>query len=323
MPTIYKLTKKTTYVYFLCIGLMLTNPVFAQNQSPAVEWTSMFKIDMYPTGFFNIRHLDLVFVPEGAAVQSEIKTASGESVLTFNALSTKPQFTNNAFSRYQMRGTSSDKLTAGDYVIETKINDSLASRMAFSVYQESSDDPFATNDKVHFSGDWQKLAYLHFVKARNFSDNVDYQSVNLRIWSSLSDLPVGERSDQVIATLKQDGKVFGYSKTTSGALTANSEINRLDLVLFKPHDRDSEANVLVISEAELVDGDHNYQLSVVRQSDGQVLRNFSFQSKGGVLVPMARSEMGHTPQHEYLAPRALVQGTQNYEFETVYWMQTE
>lgn len=301
--------------------LTISNSSFADEPKPAVDLTSLFRADMYPTGFFNISALDFVFTPQGADIQVDLKSASGDVIQSYKPSSPNTAASNNAFSRYKVRSSTRANLSEGDYLIEAMVDGAVATRLPFSVYKEKSSDPFASNQEVHYNGAWQKLGYFHFVKARNFTNNVDYQSVNFRMWSGLSDLPAGTRSDQVTAQLTRDGTMIAHSKKTSGALTANSEINRLDLVLFEPHDRDSEANVLALSESDLVSGDHSYQLTIARQSDDQVLRSFTFESKDGALVPMPRNEIGHTPQHEYLAPRALVQGTQNYEFETVYWMQ--
>ncbi len=298
----------------------ISNSTLANDAKPAVEITSLLRANMYPTGYFNILDLDLMFTPEGSDIEVTLMSASGESVLVFTPQSSRLIAENNAFSRIRMKGTNRAKLAVGDYVIETKINDVIATRLKFSAYQEKSNDPFATNQKIHYNGDWQKLAYLRFVQTRNFTNNVDYQGVNFRMWSGLSDLPEGKRRDQLIATLTRDKKIIGHSKKTSGSLTSNGEINNVNLVIFEPHDRDKEANVLPLSESDLVSGNHSYQLTVTRQSDGHVLRDFRFQSKDSALVPLSRSEIGHTPQHEYLAPRALLQGTQNYDFETVYWM---
>lgn len=316
-----KAVSTIVFIFFVILASSYVSYATANEPKPSVDMTSLFKAKMYPTGYFSMLELDTMFVPQGSEIKIELRTNSGEVIQAFEPYSTTPIATENVFSRYRLKSNSNDKLIKGDYVMDVNINGTSATQLAFSVYQESSSDPFASNQKVHFDGDWQKLAYLRFVKSRNFTDDVDYQTMNLRMWSGLSDLAEGDRSDQVTATLKQDGKVLGYSKKSSGSLTANSELNRLDLIIFKPHDRNNEANVLAISEGDLVSGNHTYELTVERQSDGHVLRDFSFQSKNGALVPLARSEFGHSPQHEYLAPRAMVFGTNNYEFETVYWLE--
>ena len=220
-----------------------------------------------------------------------------------------------------MEGYTQADLVPGKYVLDVMINEAVATRLNFTVTGEVSGDAFTTSKKVHFQGSWQQLGYLRFTKSLNFTQNTEYQLLNARIWGGLDDLSPDSNGEQFTATLTRDQKVFGHSKVTSGFLSSNKEINRVDFVIFKPHTREMEANVLGVSQADLVAGDHNYRLTVTRQKDGEIIRDFEFRSRDGMLVPLPRTEFGYTPQHAYLAPRALVHGTSRYEFEHVYWLE--
>jgi len=300
-------------------GLAFSPPVVADGPRPVVEMSSLFnKLNLYPTGVLHIQELDLVFAQPGADIQVVVSTAAGQPVQTFNTLADF-SFTNEVFARANMEGYAQAELEPGAYMIDTMIDGSLATRLEFSVVAEDSADPFAKAKKVHYKGSWQKLAYLHFTKSHNFTDNSDYQLVNFRMWGGFDDLD--SDGEQLLATLKQDNQIIGHSKENSGFLALNKEINRVDLVLFKKHSRETEANVLGISQAELVEGNHTYHLTVARQKDGKTIRDFSFESRDGELVPLPRTKLGFLPVHDYLAPRALVHGTQRYEFEPVYWLE--
>lgn len=301
----------------------LSPAVQAQDRKPTVEMTSILSAGLDTSGALTLIQFDLIFGPAGGAtIDIVIKTAKGEDVRSFQAL---PEYiaSKEAYSRVMVRGAMYAKLDTGDYLLDFVVEDELATRFPFQVVSQDDGDPFTTSEKKMFVGPWQKLAYLHFTNARDFSANTDYKSVNFRMWGGKSDLPAGSNGENLTAKLMRDDKLFGHSKSPTGYLSTNKPINRVDMVLFKPHGKQEEANVLALSEADLRSGNHDYRLTVERQSDGAVIREFSFQSKDDKLVPLPRTELGYAPHHEYLAPRAVVFGSQNYEFEPVHWLEVE
>lgn len=294
----------------------------AQGRKPAVEMTSLLGAGLDRSGALTLMNFDLVFGPaDGANVEITLKTAAGEEIKSFE---TRPEYlaSRDAFSRVMVNGALYARLDAGSYLLDFVVEDELATRFPFDVVSEGDDgDAFTTSDKKQFIGPWQELAYLHFTKAHNFSADTEYKAVNFRMWGSKDDLSPDSSGEKLTATLTRDGELMGHSKEPVGFLSNNKPVNRVDMVIFQPHGKEEEANVLGVSEAELLGGDHTYQLTVKRQEDGAVIRDFTFESKGGELVPLPRTDLDHTPHHEYLAPRAAVLGSQNYEFEPVHWLQ--
>lgn len=300
-----------------------SSQALAQDKQPAIEMTSILGAGLDQSGGLMMTTLDVVFAPPGGAeAEIVLKNGDGDVIQSFDL---RPEYraSKEVYARLMVNGALYAKLEDGDYLLDFMVDDELATRFPFTVVSEDDGDDFTSSNKKQFIGPWQELAYLHYSKARNFTASTDYNSVNLRMWGSKDDLSVGSSGEPLQAKLMRDGELIGYSKKPVGFLSTNKPVNRVDMVLFKPHSKQQEANVLGLSEADLLSGDHLYQLTVERQEDGEVIRDFTFQSKDGKLVPLPRTELGHSPHHEYLAPRAAVFGTQNYEFEPVYWLQTD
>lgn len=319
----------SVFVLVLC-GLFAT-VAQAQGKQPTVEMTSILGAGLDQSGGLTFTTFDLIFGPEGGAnVDIIIKTADGKEVKSYK---TRPEYqaTKEAYSRLMVDGALYVKLDAGDYLLDFVVEGTLATRFPFKVVEESDDgDDFTTSNKKQFIGPWQKLAYLHYTRAHNFDldsatgtseDKTLYHLVNLRMWGSQKDLTPGSSGENLIAKLTRDGELIGHSKLPTGYLSTNKPINRVDMVIFQPHSKQEEANVLGLSEAELLTGDHSYHLTVQRQSDGVTIRDFTFKSQNGKLVPLPRTELSYTPHYDYIAPRAVVFGSQNYEFEPVYWLE--
>lgn len=60
--------------------------------------------------------------------------------------------------------------------------------------------------------------------------------------------------------------------------------------------------------------------TVVYKVEGQTIRTFPFQVKGGQIQRMARNQLGYAPHSEFLSPRIIATVNRDPIMQEVYWI---
>ncbi|WP_425408689.1 hypothetical protein [Hyphococcus sp.] len=284
----------------------------AQTQ-PVFGFESILKTPIYDDGTIALTEYDLIFAPQGEVDASAVIKSGNDTAATFGFFPTY-KFGQGVFGRLRAENHSTATLTPGNYKLDLYVSGALATSVPFNVVAgASSDDPFNPQSTVKFVGPWQEFAYFIFTPFQ------DSEAVNVNFWAGASDLAPGVTRAPVQIKLSRNGKLVAHSKQTQGMLD-HELLRKHTLTLYQPHDRNGAANATLFSKND-IQQNGDYTLTVELTETGETIREYAFQSKGGELVPHARTALGYQPREDYIAPRVLKPGTTSYEFVEAYWIE--
>jgi hypothetical protein len=176
--------------------------------------------------------------------------------------------------------------------------------MPFTLKATPSNDPFKPGQTFTREGPWRSLAYVSSVM-----DNQN-EALRFNLWVSQQEISVAKNTQQKATfhlmrgaqevaigdvILSWDDWTFVYIKL--------QESNRRGFWPFKP--------------AMLTDGSYTMLYKV----EGQTIRTFPFQVKGGQAQRMARNELGYKPHTDFISPRILMSDSRN--MEETFWVQAQ
>lgn len=284
----------------------------AQN-APAIEWRSMLNLYADDNGYLALENTDLVFAPAAqpdAAVV--VKDGSGATITEWSFY---PDYQNKAavFARLQPENEASASFTPGSYSFEYLIDGAVVTRMDFEVKASTvSDDPFNPGSSIMFDGPWQDLGFFVFDETQNHGTHAEF-----RFWAGRSDLGDDVKRTGLRVEIARNGEVVGHTRAGVPYLT-DENISEKRAPLLVPHEGHDPARRL---DRKALETDGNYTITVSREEDGGVIRRFSYQAKGGKIVPLPRTTLGYKPHTDYIPPRTLKAGTTTYEFTEAVWVE--
>ena len=284
----------------------------AQN-APAFEWRSVLNMYADESGFVALEELDLVFAPP-APVNAHVvvKDAAGGQIAQWGIY---PDHVSSqaVFARLRPDNAAEGSFTPGQYQFEFMVGGQLATRVPFEVKNAStSDDPFNPGTTLMFDGPWQDLGFFVFDETRDGAQHAEF-----RFWAGRSDLGGVNGRTGLRVEIKRGGTVVGHSRTGVPFLS-NENMDEKRAPLLEPHEG-SDPNAERLTRSAL-NADGNYTVTVSREADGGVIREFSYRAQGGKIVPLARTALGYSPHADYIPPRTLKTGTTTFEFTEAVWV---
>lgn len=290
----------------LILSPFTTDVRSSQNHKPAVTYESLMNLRFYPArGGFLVEAIGLVFPPQdNPPAEFIIRKASGEGVAKVPLeIRRWPQFP--AFGTLSPKGVPGtvDVGQPGEYVMAVKLGGEEITTMPFTLKLEASNDPFDPKKTFYREGLWSSLAYL---AAR--TDKPD-EALRFCLWVSQQEIPGAKNKQQKMSLHLMRG---GQEVATSGAILSWDDWTFHSLQLqesnrrgFWPFKRDM-----------LTDG--NY--TVLYKVEGQTIRTFPFQVKGGQVQRMARNELGYKPHTDFLSPRIIATVNRDPVMQEVFWI---
>jgi hypothetical protein len=170
---------------------------------------------------------------------------------------------------------------------------------------EASSDPFNPKKTFYREGPWSSMAYLAAA-----IDKPD-EALRFCFWVSQQEIPGTQNKQQKLSLHLMRG---AQEVATSGAVLSWDDWTFMSFQLQESNRR----GFWPFKSAMLTDGNYTVQYKV----DGQTVRTFPFQVKGGQVQRMARSELGYKPHTEFMSPRII--GTVNRDpvMQEVFWVKT-
>ena len=277
-----------------------------QNYKPAVTYESLMNMRYYPArGGFAVETLVLVFPPPGnPPAEFIIRKASGDVVAKVPlAIGRWEQFP--AFATLSPKGVPgmAEVGQAGDYVMAVKLGGEEITTMPFTLKLDASTDPFNPKKTFYREGPWSSMAYI--AAAIGKPD----EALRFCFWVSQQEIPGAKNKQQKLSLHVMRGAQ--EVATSSGILSWD------DWTFLNPQLQESNRRGFwPFKLAMLTDG--NY--TILYKVEGQTIRTFPFQVKGGQVQRMARSHLGYTPHTDFLSPRII--GTVNRDpvMQEVFWI---
>ncbi|MBI1392958.1 MAG: hypothetical protein GC152_09485 [Alphaproteobacteria bacterium] len=289
----------------------------AQERQPVVGWRGLLDVYIDETGFMALNPMDLTFAPPPPLdARMTVKSVDGGAVAEWSFY---PDYINAdaVFARMQPANPADHAFEVGDYVAETTVAGATASRMTFSVVSKStSDDPFDPGETLTFEGPWQRFGYFTFTPYAKAAR----EAVELHFWAGLSDAPAGAARAPLRVEVMRNGEIIGHNRKSVPTL-GGAWMDRQAAPLFEPH-KDNDPNALPLAKSDL-ERDGTYAVTITRDGDGAVIRQFRFVSAGGKMTPHPRTVPGYEPHTDYITPRVIREGTTGYDFEEAFWLEGE
>ncbi len=202
----------------------------------------------------------------------------------------------------------------GLYTIVFVADNKPITRFLLRLEQTSAgEDAFDPVKKYRFDGYWRTRAHI------TLKEHKDESFPEFTMWLGGKDLPEGKRGDMFVATLLRDGKVVAHSRRTTGHI-AQGHFEPKYVSLYHPHEKGKEVNAeLFMLRDLLVDG--QYEVSVARQSDGTKIRSYDFDVVDQKIQEMKESQLGYTPETDFILPRVYKRGSTILEMTKAIWIQ--
>lgn len=194
---------------------------------------------------------------------------------------------------------------AGKYVAEFRVDGQAATAMPFSVAIKGANDAFSNKKFYTLDGPWRTLAVLS-----HLPDDPDKAAV-FSWW--VSSLEGGEA--KVVSYTVQ---VLREGQPISEAATVNAGGPSWGYIALNLEPKGQRNRPLTFAALTKQDGNYQIVLKV-----GPKQRTYSFSVKGGAIKRLARTEVGYSPQTEFIAPRSIRRNpaTDKLAFYDDYWLQ--
>lgn len=277
-----------------------------QEHKPAITYESLMDMRFYPArGGFLVETLGVVFPPSGdPPAELIIRRSSGETVGRVPLRLTRwPKWP--AFGTLSPKGVPGtvDVGQPGDYVMVVKLGSEEITRLPFSLKLEASTDPFNPKKTFYREGPWNSLAYL--AAATEKPDD----ALRFCFWVSQQEIPGAKNKQQKASVHLLRGS---QEVAFANAILGWDDWTFLSLQLQEPQKR----GFWPFKPAMLTDGSYTLLYKV----EGQTIRSFPFQVKGGQIQRMTRNQLGYTPHADFLSPRIIAIVNRDPVMQDVFWV---
>lgn len=302
-------------IILLLICVALVKPSIAQ-YPPAIDFeTIMNGFFADESGLINFGDYRLAFAPEPPFNGMVAVLDSAGNILAQHKF--YPDYPNRegVFAVIRSAKPADVQLTKpGLYTIVFVANDKPITRFLVRLEQTSAgEDAFDPEKKYRFDGYWRTRAHI------TLKEHKGEPFPEFTMWLGGKDLPEGERGDLFIATLLRDGEIVAHSRRTTGHIS-QGHFEPKYVTLYHPHEKGKEVNAEIFLLSDVaVDG--NYEISVNRQSDGTKIRSYDFDVVDQKIVEMKESQLGYTPETDFILPRVQKKGSTALEMSKAIWIQ--
>ena len=279
----------------ILVFLLVVVPIgLGQSNLPAVEYQSLMNLRYYEAdGGFLVDDLQMVFPPlDNQKLTFIITRNTGEEIARV-PLRVERLRTFEAFRALRPNGVPGVVRIGqpGDFVMKIKAGDQAITTMPFSLKEEKSSDPYNPKKTFVREGPWREMAY--------FSSPIDKPDTPIKFnwWISLRELPAGVKRPLCTIHVIIGGQEIAATRSPVVPSYVDWQFFKTELVQSKG------PNVQWLTLASLTkrDGD----LSIVIKVNGQPVKSYRAQVKGGQPVRLARNQMGFEPHVDFISTRLI------------------
>jgi hypothetical protein len=286
-----------------------------QSNPPAVEYQSLLNVRYYEAdGGFLVDGLQLLFPPRGGQKLAFVITSkTGEEVARVPLRVEAPIRTFETFGRLHSTGGPGVIRIGrtGDFVMAVRVGDHTVTTLPFSLREEKSQDPYNPKRRFLREGPWREMAY--------FSSPLDDPRTPIKFnwWMSLRELAPGAKNPLCTVHLIQGGQEI--------AATTGPVVPTLDDWQFYKKEMRQPKNLggqfLTLAALTRKDGD----LTIVLKANGQPVKSYRVQVRGGQLQRLARSQLEFQPHTDFISARLVdvsADGGCEYCMLDLFWVKT-
>jgi hypothetical protein len=289
-----------------------------QDNKPAGEYLSLLNMRFYEAdGGFLVDGLQLVFPPQGVRRAAFVLSRSGGGEVASVPLRIEPFGQFPAFGLLVPDGNPGVVKVGqpGDFVITIKVNDEVVSALPFSMKEEKGTDPFNPTRRFTREGPWKDLGF--------FSNRVDDAEarVSFNWWTSLRELPNATGRQLLSVHVMRGGAEVASSNSPVVPSSNDWQFFRRELVeaasVGKPRREYLKRASLTAKDGEVL---------VVVKSNGQAVKSYRMQVKGGQLQSLDRSRLGYEPRADFISPRLIDTSSgssSDYHMLEAYWLRKD
>lgn len=275
-------------------GSQSVSAASGQTNKAAIEYESLMNMRFYEAnGGFLVEGLEMVFPPAGASGATFVILRPDGEIVASVPLRYEPLEKFPAFGVY--RPVSGNPGTvrvgqAGDFVMAVKLGGETITALPFSLKEQVSNDPFNPGKKFVRDGPWSDLAFFSVI-----TDDPDAM-LHFNYWLSTRELPAGMRRPKVTLHLFANGKEIAASRSPVVP-------DELDWYFYERKELIVEAKPkqrwLALSDLTKQDG----EIAMVVKADGQTIKTYKTQVKGGQLHTLERNRLTTEPHTDFISPR--------------------
>jgi hypothetical protein len=272
----------------------ITAGAAGQPNTPAIEYQSLLNLRYYEAdGGFLVEHLQMIFPPSGnQKLMFVITKKTGEEVARV-PLRVEPLQTFPNFRLLQPAGVPGVVRLgqAGDFVMAVKAGDQPITTLPFSLKEEKSSDPYNPKKTFVREGPWRETAY--------FSSPIDKPDAPIKFnwWISVRELPPGVTRPLCTIHLLQGGVEIAATRSPVVPSYVDWQFFKTELVVSKG----PSVQWLTLGSLTKRDG----ELTVIIKVNGQPVKSYRAQVKGGQPVRLARNQMEVEPHTDFIATRLI------------------
>ncbi|HEV2705115.1 MAG TPA: hypothetical protein VGV59_04275 [Pyrinomonadaceae bacterium] len=299
----------------LALLLVVASSAFGQTYKPAAEYQSLLNMRFYEAdGGFLVDGVQLVFPPQGVRRATFVLSKSGGGEVMSVPLRIEPFGAFPAFGMLVPDGNPGVVKVGqpGDFVITIKVNGEAVSVLPFSMKEEKSSDPFNPTRRFTREGLWRDLGFLS-VRV----DDADAR-VSFNWWMSLRELPAGVSRPLCTIHIMQGGQEIAASNSAVVPSSNDWQFLTRELVEAKTVGKPTRQ---YLTRAALTAKDGEF--AVVVKVNGQPIKSYRMQVKGGQIQTLDRSRLGYEPSTDFISPRMIDTSagtTSRYHMLESYWL---
>jgi hypothetical protein len=268
--------------------------VSGQSNRTAVEYQSLLNVRFYEAdGGLLVDGLQMVFPPQGNEKLSFVITRQTGEELARVPLRVERLQTFEVFRLLQPDGVPGVVRLgqAGDFVMAIKLGDQAITKVPFSLKEEKSADPYNPKSRYVREGPWRELAY--------FSSPVDKPGAPLAFnwWMSLRELPPGISRPLCTIHLMQGGQEIAATSSPVVASSLDWQFSKTTMVQPKS----LGGAYLTLAALTKREG----ALTIILKVNGQPVKSYRAQVKGGQLQRLSRNQMETEPRTDFIASRLI------------------
>ena len=265
-----------------------------QSNAPAIEYQSLLNLRYYePDGGFLVDDLQMVFPPPGNQKLTFVITRKTGEEIARVPLRVERLRTFDAFRVLKPDGVPGVVRIgqSGDFAMSVKLGDSAITTLPFSLKEEKSSDPYNPKKTFVREGPWREMAY--------FSSPLEKPDAPMKFnwWISLRELPPGVKSPQCTVHVLQGGQEIATTISHVVPSYVDWQFFKTELVQSKG----PTAQWLTFASLMKREG----ELTIVIKVNGQPVKSYRAQVKGGQPVRLARNQMEVAPHTDFVATRLI------------------
>lgn len=288
--------------------------IFAAEYKPAIEYSSLLNMRFYEdSGSFMADKLQMVFPPAEAKAISFVILDEENRIIKKVDLKIEKWDEFKTFDGLQPVGPGVVTLEEpGSYTLAFLVDGQLITSKPFTLKVKESGDPYNPTKTFYREGYWPNVGYL------SVPTEEPEAPLMFTWWTSLREVPGGEKRAKCTVHLMQNGKEIAASP--SAVIISSNTWDSFTRRLVQP--REAGGKNLMLSMLTGNDGDY----SIVVRMNGKPVKSYAVKVRSGAIQPLPFNSLDYEPHNSFISPRMIDTSSRSgssYKMLNAYWLVRE